>query len=94
MTDFVGLPTFTRVTLANIVLVCLLARKKICITFRSGMLKVPLMDYTNPLYHWDFSTRWVEKESEIGLFFDLALCLLGQTDKMIGDAHCNRMKVT
>ena len=39
------------------------------------MLKVPLMDYTNPLYHWDFSTRWVEKESEIGLFFDLALCL-------------------
>ena len=34
------------------------------------------MDYTNPLYHWDFSTRWVEKESEIALFFDLALCLL------------------
>ena len=40
------------------------------------MLKVPLMDYTNPLYHWDFSTRWVEKESEIGLFLDLALCLI------------------
>ena len=42
----------------------------------ASMLKVPLMDYTNPLYHWDFSTKWVEKESEIGLFFDLALCLL------------------
>ena len=78
MTDFVGLPPFIRVTLANIVLVCLLARKKKSapLSDLASMLKLPLMDYTNPLYHWNFSIRWVEKESEIGLFFDLALCLL------------------
>ena len=77
MTDFAGTPHFIRVTLANIVLVCLLARKKTTpLSDLASMLKVPLMDYTNPLYHWDFSTRWVEKESEIGLFFDLALCLM------------------
>ena len=78
MTDFVGVPPFIRVALANIVLVCLLARKKKSapLSDLASMLKVPLMDYTNPLYHWDFSTRWVEKKSEIGLFFYLALCLI------------------
>ena len=62
MTDFVGAPPFIRITLANIVLVCLLARKKNLHHFQ--------------IWYPCFSTRWVEKESEIGLFLDLALCLI------------------
>ena len=76
MTYFVGAPPFIRVTLSNFVLYLLAYKKSAPLSDLASMLKVPLMDYTNPLYHCDFSTRWVEKESEIGLFFDLALCLI------------------
>ena len=44
----------------------------------ASMLKVTLIDYINSLYHWDFSTRWIEKELEMELFLALAPCLLGK----------------
>ena len=44
MTDFVGAPPFIRVTLANLVWVCLLAYKKSApLSDLASMLKVPLM---------------------------------------------------
>ena len=55
------------------------------------MLKVPLIYYTNPLCHWDFSTRWVEKESEIRLFFDLALCLIALSHIHVSAAYRSRI---
>ena len=75
MTDFVGLPPFIRVTLANIVLVCLLARKKTAPLSDLASLKCLLWTILTHCSTGIFITRWVEKESEIGLFFDLALCL-------------------
>ena len=50
----------------------------------ASMLKVTLIGYTNSLYQWNFSTRWVEKKSEIEPFLALALCLRACQ----GQLHC------
>ena len=57
----------------------------------ASMLKVTLIGYTNSLYQWNFSTRWVEKKSEIEPFLALALCLIGVIRATI--SYCYDMTV-
>ena len=76
MTEFVGVPPFFRVTLANIVLVCLLARKKNLHHFQiwHPCLKCLLWTILIHCTTGIFLPDGLKKKSEIGLFFDLALC--------------------
>ena len=50
-------------------------------------LKVTLTGYPKPLYHWKFSTRWIEKKSEIGLFLYIGLAC--QEKGLLGCRICD-----